>query len=150
MSLTHNGRQAALHPELLATQSDPSNARATVWDVPIECQQVDSPVAPRVESGPRGPTAPPSPYSRRIDRAAGDTTDSNSLAIPPCVQDGTERPIQRPKDPEDQPEYDRGKKKCHTLKNLFVIHETCHIFFWSHTCEGKVSDKSLAELAGYP
>jgi hypothetical protein len=30
-----------------------------------------------------------------------------------------------------------------------VINETCHVCFLSHTCEGKASDKSLAELAGY-
>jgi hypothetical protein len=30
-----------------------------------------------------------------------------------------------------------------------VITETCHIGFLSHTCEGKASDKSLAEEAGY-
>jgi hypothetical protein len=30
-----------------------------------------------------------------------------------------------------------------------VINEACHICFLSHTCEGKESDKSLAELAGY-
>ena len=65
------------------------------------------------------------------------------------MHDGTERPIQRPKDPEEPPESDRGQKTCHTLKNLLVINETCHIFFLSHTCEGKASDKSLAELAGY-
>jgi DDE superfamily endonuclease len=29
------------------------------------------------------------------------------------------------------------------------MNETCHICFLSHTCEGKASDKSLAELAGY-
>jgi len=65
------------------------------------------------------------------------------------VHDGTERPIQRPKDPEEQEEYDRGKKKRHTLKNLLVINETCHISFLSHTYEGKASEKSMAELAGY-
>jgi DDE superfamily endonuclease/Helix-turn-helix of DDE superfamily endonuclease len=53
------------------------------------------------------------------------------------------------KDPEEQQEYDRGKKKCHTLKNLLVITETCHRCFLSHTSEGKASDKSLAELARY-
>jgi DDE superfamily endonuclease len=31
-----------------------------------------------------------------------------------------------------------------------VIQETCHVCFLSHTCEGKASDKSIAELAGYP
>jgi DDE superfamily endonuclease len=30
-----------------------------------------------------------------------------------------------------------------------VIHETCHLGFLSDTCDGKASDKSLAELAGY-
>ena len=57
--------------------------------------------------------------------------------------------IQRPQDPEEQEEYYSGKKKRHTLKNLLVIKETCHIAFLSYTYEGKASDKSLAELAGY-
>ena len=30
-----------------------------------------------------------------------------------------------------------------------MINETCHVCFLSHTSEGKASDKSLAELAGY-
>jgi hypothetical protein len=71
------------------------------------------------------------------------------LHPPPFFHDGTERPIQRPKDPEEQQEYDRGKKKCHTLKNLLLINETCHVCFLSYTWEGKASDKSIAELAGY-
>ena len=29
-----------------------------------------------------------------------------------------------------------------------MIHETCHVCFLSSTCEGKASEKSLAELAG--
>jgi hypothetical protein len=57
--------------------------------------------------------------------------------------------MQRPKDPEEQQGYYRGKKKCPTRKNLVVINETCHLGFLSHTYEGKASDKSLAELAGY-
>jgi hypothetical protein len=65
------------------------------------------------------------------------------------VHNGPERPIQRPKDAEEQPEYYSGKKKGQTLKNLLVINETCHVCFLSYTCEGKASDKSLAELAGY-
>jgi DDE superfamily endonuclease len=31
-----------------------------------------------------------------------------------------------------------------------MINETCHMCFLSPTCKGKASDKSLAELAGYP
>ena len=57
--------------------------------------------------------------------------------------------IHRPIDPAEQQEYYSGKKKCHTLKNLLVITETCHVCFLSHTYEGKASDKSLAELSGY-
>ncbi len=30
-----------------------------------------------------------------------------------------------------------------------MINEACHVCFLSHTCEGKASDKSMAELAGY-
>ena len=30
-----------------------------------------------------------------------------------------------------------------------MITETCHVCFLSHSCEGKASDKSLAEEAGY-
>ena len=29
-----------------------------------------------------------------------------------------------------------------------MIHETCHVGFLSHTCEGKAADQSMAELAG--
>jgi DDE superfamily endonuclease len=68
---------------------------------------------------------------------------------PPVGHDGTERPIHRPTAPEEPQEYDRGKQKCHTLKTLLVITETWHMCFLSHTYEGKASDKSLAELAGY-
>jgi hypothetical protein len=55
----------------------------------------------------------------------------------------------RPTDPEEQQEYDRGQKKCHTLKHLLVINEMCHICFLSHTDAGNASDQSLAELSGY-
>jgi hypothetical protein len=68
---------------------------------------------------------------------------------PPFWHDGTERPIHRPTDPEAQQEYYSGKKKCHTIKNLLVIDETCQVCFLSATYEGKAHDKSLAELEGY-
>jgi hypothetical protein len=71
------------------------------------------------------------------------------VPTPPFWHDGTERPIHRPADPEEQQDYYSGKKKCHTVKNLLVIDETCHICFLSDTYEGTVHDKSLAELAGY-
>jgi hypothetical protein len=95
-----------------------------------------------------GASAAAGPYSRRLCRDVCDATARRHIYIPPFLHDGTERPIQRPKDPEEPQEYDRGKKKCHTLKTLLVIHETCHMFFLSHTCAGKASDKRMAELAG--
>ena len=76
------------------------------------------------------------------------STEGKSIH-PPLRHDGTERPIHRSTHPEEPHEYYSGKKKCHTLKNLLVINETCHVCFLSHTCEGKASAKSLAELAGY-
>jgi hypothetical protein len=77
------------------------------------------------------------------------THTTGGRSTPPFLHDGTERPIHHPADPEEQQEYHSGKKKCHTLKNLLVITETCHVCFLSHTDEGKASAKSVAELAGY-
>jgi DDE superfamily endonuclease len=96
-----------------------------------------------------GSRAAAGPYGRRLGRDAREATDRRPLSSPPVWHDGTERPIPRPKDPEEQQEYDSGTKTCHTLKNLLVITETWHVCFLSHTCEGKASDKSMAELTGY-
>jgi len=63
--------------------------------------------------------------------------------------DGTERPIQRPSDPEQQREYYSGKKKRHTLKNNVVIDATCQIRFLSATVAGKKHDKKLADETAY-
>jgi hypothetical protein len=134
--------------ELCETPSDPGTPGAAVWDVPIECQQVDSPVARRVEPDISRPRPPSSPDSRGVGRAAHEAQDRSDVDTSPCWHDGTERPIQRPKDPEEQEEYYSGKKKHHTLKNLLVINERCHMAFLSHTYEGKASEKGIAELAG--
>jgi hypothetical protein len=45
------------------------------------------------------------------------------------VHDGTERPINRPQDPEEQRLYYSGKQKKHTIKNHIVIDEPCKIRF---------------------
>jgi DDE superfamily endonuclease len=110
---------------------------------------MDSPAASCVESGLSQPRAASSPNGCRACRAVQDAHGGRQLHDPPFWHGGTERPIHRPTDPEEPQAYDSGQKKCHTLKNLLVINETCHVCFWSHTCEGKASDKSLAELAGY-
>jgi hypothetical protein len=63
--------------------------------------------------------------------------------------DGTERAINRPKDPEEQKLYYSGKQKQHTLKNNVLINETCKILFVTDTVEGKKHDKKLADESGY-
>lgn len=63
--------------------------------------------------------------------------------------DGTERPINRPQDPEEQELYYSGKKKQHTVKNDLVIDEPCKVRFLSNTVEGKRNDKRLADESGY-
>jgi DDE superfamily endonuclease len=110
---------------------------------------VDSFAPSRVESGLSSSRAAAGPYGRRLSCDARTATARRFLYSPPCWHDGTERPIQHPKDPEEQQEYNSGKKKGHTLKNLLVINEAGHICFLSYTCEGKASDKSIAELTGY-
>lgn len=63
--------------------------------------------------------------------------------------DGTERPIQRPLDADEQTEYYSGKKKCHTIKNILLIDEGCIIRFLSATYAGKWHDKSIVDDEQY-
>jgi len=63
--------------------------------------------------------------------------------------DGTERPINRPQDPEEQKLYYSGKQKEHTIKNDVLINERCKIRFLTDTVEGKKNDKRLADESGY-
>jgi DDE superfamily endonuclease/Helix-turn-helix of DDE superfamily endonuclease len=65
------------------------------------------------------------------------------------VHDGTERPMNRPQDPEKQRLYYSGKQKKHTIKNDMVIDAPCKIRFLSETVEGKKNDKRLADESGY-
>jgi hypothetical protein len=131
------------------TASHPRSPRTALWDVPSECQQMDSSSRYSVESDVSTPRWASCPHRRRVSQPPRDQTDEGRAHVPPFWHDGTEPPIHRPADPEDQQEYYSGKKKCHTVKNLLVIDAACHIGFLSHTCEGKVRDKSIAELAGY-
>ena len=63
--------------------------------------------------------------------------------------DGTERPIHRPKDSQDQRTHYSGKKKQHTVKNNVIIDDTCKILLLTPTHEGKKHDKRIADEAGY-
>ena len=62
-------------------------------------------------------------------------------------QDGTERPIQRPTDPEAQQTFYSGKKKRHTVKNNVLVNAHGEIVLLTATCEGKKHDKKIADEA---
>ena len=71
------------------------------------------------------------------------------LAACPSLEfmiDGTERPINRPKDKADRKTYYSGKKKAHTIKNHLVVHpESRRVCYLSPTVPGKMHDKKLAD-----
>ena len=59
------------------------------------------------------------------------------------IIDGTERPIQRPKDVEKQKKNYSGKKKAHTCKNIVISNENRRISYLSPTTEGKNHDYGI-------
>ena len=62
------------------------------------------------------------------------------------IVDGTERPIQRPKDAARQRQYYSGKKKRHTVKNIVITHQGSRkIKALGPTCEGKKHDKAAVD-----
>jgi hypothetical protein len=68
----------------------------------------------------------------------------------PFCHDGTERRIQRPKDPTQQKSHYSGKKKCHTVKNVVLVDKQLTIQFLSQTHPGTVHDKRVADTTTYP
>ena len=65
------------------------------------------------------------------------------------IIDGTERPINRPKDKEKQKSHYSGKKKSHTVKNNVITERGGKVLYLSGTCEGKRHDKKLADDERY-
>ena len=63
--------------------------------------------------------------------------------------DGTERPIQRPKDVETQKAYYSGKKKQHTIKNNLMITADSKVVFLTPSFKGRIHDKRIADMIGY-
>jgi hypothetical protein len=55
--------------------------------------------------------------------------------------DGTERPIQRPQDAEQQTQNYSGKKRRHTRKHLAAVDQTKRVLVLSPSHEGKLHDK---------
>ena len=65
------------------------------------------------------------------------------------IIDGTERPINRPKDKDKQKSHYSGKKKSHTVKNNLITERGGKVMYLSGTCEGKRHDKKLADDENY-
>jgi hypothetical protein len=57
--------------------------------------------------------------------------------------DGTERPIQRPKNPEQQKQNYSGKKRRHTRKHLAAVDGAKRVLVLSKAREGKLHDKKF-------
>jgi hypothetical protein len=57
--------------------------------------------------------------------------------------DGSERPVNRPE--KNQKEYYSGKKKHHTVKNVFVTDKTNYVHFLTETVSGKQHDKRILD-----
>jgi hypothetical protein len=62
--------------------------------------------------------------------------------------DGTERPIQRPKNGKRQRKYYSGKKKRHTKKNIIASDQDRKVLFLSKTKTGKTHDKKALDKSG--
>lgn len=63
--------------------------------------------------------------------------------------DGTERPINRPKDHDRQQDYYSGKKKRHTVTNLVITQRGGNVLFLSETYGGRVHDKAICDGEEY-
>ena len=79
---------------------------------------------------------------------------ATELQLPPeagqlYFQDGTERPIPRPKDPQAQTTFYSGKRKRHTVKNNVLVNAQAKIILLTPTCEGKKHDKKIADEANF-
>ena len=64
--------------------------------------------------------------------------------------DGTERPIQRPKDLHAQKSHYSGKRKQHTIKNNLLINTDSKVVLLTPCYEGRIHDKRIADMTNYP
>lgn len=65
------------------------------------------------------------------------------------IIDGTERPINRPQDPQQQQDYYSGKKKRHSVKNNIITERGGKVVFVSETYCGSVHDKAICDGEAY-
>lgn len=64
-------------------------------------------------------------------------------SVKEVIIDGTERPICRPKDKEEQKQNYSGKKKRHTSKNLAAVAKNKRILVLTPSIKGKIHDKKI-------
>ncbi|MBW4466400.1 MAG: transposase family protein, partial [Pegethrix bostrychoides GSE-TBD4-15B] len=83
---------------------------------------------------------------RRPHRLAAVLKDCPALEF---IIDGTERPINRPTDNDEQQAYFSGKKKTHTLNNNLISQRGGKVVYLSDTYEGSVHDKLICDLEGH-
>ena len=70
-------------------------------------------------------------------------------AVKIYFHDGTEQPIQRPKDPEVQETLYSGRKKRHTVKNNVLVNAKGEIVLLTATCKGRKHDKKIADESAF-
>src|SRR5215469_15165393 len=89
----------------------------------------------------------------RPKRATGRSLEEIIASFPELKElgvltDGTERPIHRPKDDEEQKEHYSGKKKRHTSKHITITHpKTQRILAVSEEAPGTKLDKKIMDEA---
>src|SRR5437764_2004305 len=89
----------------------------------------------------------------RPQRAQGRSLEEIIKEFPELLEfgvltDGTERPIRRPKDTQEQKEAYSGKKKRHTKKNVTLTHpKTQYILATSEEANGSKHDKKVFDEA---
>ena len=66
------------------------------------------------------------------------------------IIDGTERAVQRPKDPSRQRQHYSGRKKRHAVKNVLVVEKRSRkVVMLSETAPASEHDKKIADRAGF-
>jgi len=71
-------------------------------------------------------------------------------AVKELIIDGTERPVQRPKDKEKQKKRYSGKKKKHTQKNIVLVNRKKEILLLSPTRDGREHDYMMLKKSNLP
>ena len=125
---------------------NPRSPRPSLRHDSVRCEHVVDALTTGARRGVATTGRTPSTACRYHGASCGAATSGYSR----FYHDGTERPIQRPLDQDDQEEYYSGKQKCHTVKYVLLINMDCFIRFLSATYAGKWHDNVLVDDESYP